>query len=616
MGDSTSHGPALWIDRAVTEYIIPRDHPSPQKLTSSLSPVLSRFVPTALERSLAGWFSKEGDGLWFIQKLECEADLDADHDPEILARRWSTQIARSLARTIEQGSSSHGVLFFPNPAAFLAQFLEDLVKGQAWNLWYYRQFQGLKMLPVEAALRTAVLDEHHQGQSALLSLPEAERIRVLSTFTGGEARRVLETFASRSPEGHGKNKNLLEAIRAVLPMYRQSWYGGDDRVWQGALDLYLRVVACDQTFGGYSLQKLAVALVSLEGELVGKSGSTIERMFSALRKGSPADLYQVVGTQKGEHMLALLQCSQSEREGIIQESKKQSIGDDTIRFTPFGGLFLLMPLLDRLPLEKAVKGWTKLPEEGETANGLRLLILTKCLGCERMVQAFHDPLIRGLLHIPPKLTFKEAWEWTKQIKPAQWRQLQQVLAEFRLKEWAESPVLELVFFQGQKLAILLESPRDLWLAAKPFKNLPSRACINFLKSLLPPKTDVHSLVRDARVRARDPQFRERFQKDLAFLNGFKIFGRNTIADWCITVAAQSVLRDFANRLPGFANSSLGYLFANFLDISARMEEAPNRRMVTLSRPSLNVILNMTGLMRTQCLLGWLPGSPIEIFPET
>jgi hypothetical protein len=86
-------------------------------------------------------------------------------------------------------------------------------------------------------------------------------------------------------------------------------------------------------------------------------------------------------------------------------------------------------------------------------------------------------------------------------------------------------------------------------------------------------------------------------------------------DFMLSVAAQSLMRSFAWRLPGFAHSNLPYLYGNFLDFSASLEDEPNRRVVRMGRPPLHLILNMTGIVRGTYRLNWLDERPFALFPE-
>ena len=74
-----------------------------------------------------------------------------------------------------------------------------------------------------------------------------------------------------------------------------------------------------------------------------------------------------------------------------------------------------------------------------------------------------------------------------------------------------------------------------------------------------------------------------------------------------------LLRQIAYRLPGFAGSNLPYLFGNFFDFAANIEEEPARRVVRLGQPPLHLVLNMTGMNRQSYRLSWLDERPFALF---
>jgi hypothetical protein len=74
----------------------------------------------------------------------------------------------------------------------------------------------------------------------------------------------------------------------------------------------------------------------------------------------------------------------------------------------------------------------------------------------------------------------------------------------------------------------------------------------------------------------------------------------------LSVAAQRMLRAFAERLPGFHASSLPYLFASFLDVTAQVDAEPARWVVRLSRPPLQFVLGLSGVARGEHRPSWRP----------
>jgi hypothetical protein len=76
------------------------------------------------------------------------------------------------------------------------------------------------------------------------------------------------------------------------------------------------------------------------------------------------------------------------------------------------------------------------------------------------------------------------------------------------------------------------------------------------------------------------------------------------------------MRAFAWRLPGFASSNLRYLWGNFLDFSASLDEETDRRVVRVGRPPLRLVLGLTGSTRQSYRLSWLDERPLTLFEET
>jgi hypothetical protein len=73
-----------------------------------------------------------------------------------------------------------------------------------------------------------------------------------------------------------------------------------------------------------------------------------------------------------------------------------------------------------------------------------------------------------------------------------------------------------------------------------------------------------------------------------------------------------LLRAFARRLPGVARAHLPYLWSNFLNCSASMEDQPDRRIVRVSRPPLGLLLSIAGVDRDRYRLAWLDERPFVL----
>lgn len=103
--------------------------------------------------------------------------------------------------------------------------------------------------------------------------------------------------------------------------------------------------------------------------------------------------------------------------------------------------------------------------------------------------------------------------------------------------------------------------------------------------------------------------------DLNYLRAPSTFGLSAPFDRALSKVAQTLLRAFARRLVGFSASNPEYLYSNFLDLTARIEEEPHRIVVQLSHAPLHVILNMTGMLRCEYSIEWLGERPFAIYPE-
>jgi hypothetical protein len=85
--------------------------------------------------------------------------------------------------------------------------------------------------------------------------------------------------------------------------------------------------------------------------------------------------------------------------------------------------------------------------------------------------------------------------------------------------------------------------------------------------------------------------------------------------WCAVLAclAHRAYTGFARRLPGFANSSLDYLWRGFLDIDAVVEQEYDRVVVRCGRAPLHLVLALTGMTRGLVAGTDVQGRPILVF---
>src|SRR5262249_15224363 len=107
-----------------------------------------------------------------------------------------------IARVIAQGEVPDRVLYFPNRAAFVAQFLLDLVAGRAWGKWYYVEFKSLSSLPTHLSVTEALIREPGLCSRCVADLAVSGQLeQVAQVRTERDAERIYATvFQAPVPE--------------------------------------------------------------------------------------------------------------------------------------------------------------------------------------------------------------------------------------------------------------------------------------------------------------------------------------------------------------------------------------------------------------------------------
>jgi hypothetical protein len=524
-----------------TRYLVARGHPSPERLQARLAEAAGDTLRETLASLLATHVDPADDTIWLIRQLEIDVSMNTAWDRNQLGRVWAQRIALALVETFSAGPDDGNVRMFRNRSDYIACFLSDLVVGRAWSRWYYRAFDGLRALPISAAIRTVVVRDPVVGFDALLTLPTDVLVRVLSSLTPHDARWILRVVPKT-----GILVAPLDAFGLVLQAYEQlhgdTSLNGDAR---SILRLMLESIRIRPEHSGEEVAKSARALITLIRVAISQP-RIVQQIRRAITQSGLAGLYTVVSTADAEALAPLCHADPTwfaRVESVLAVTHIPELSQDDgldvdIRATPFGGAFLLLPMLLASPVQTLIEtlaaGW---PECRKTSavSLLRFLVLAKCLGGSSLPRLMLDPVMRDLFQIHPSLGLADVAEW---------------------------------------------------LSTLALRHGPEIRSIGLTKN-------------DARYLAFPP-----FVRETSSIR--KAIGRVAI----------HVLRDFSRRLPGFARASFVHLQVNFLSGSATLEQQPERRVVRLGRPPLDVILNMTGMSRTTYRLPWLDNRPFALFPES
>jgi hypothetical protein len=595
------HASTLHVERFRCQYLVAADHPAPEELKGKLDSAIQDRLPRNLAALLSRALPTSDEGIWLIRSLEVDLDLNLAWESDVLMGKWALSIARSLILFLQEDGDGHDVLYFPNRPSYLARFILDLIQGSAWGCWYYTPFEGLRMLPLSAALRTAICEDPLTGLQTLLSLQPSSLGQVVHSLSANDARRVLAFLSENS----SLTMSGLEP-REVLHRYLEAIH-----------------------------------------EVMERTGADAVSAGKALDSTRMADL--AAGDALDSSRMADLSISKtlSPFSGTRLEASSQI----QARFTPFGGAFFLLPMIASMNLEEVVGVWPSAGESPALAP-LRFILLLKCLGQANTRRAMRDNLLRDLLAVPPELDVQTLKSWQARLSSAQLDRL--VLA---LRDWNATPndlerrewLLARLPRPGQSVALLLDFRLGIWCFAAGFSSrtrhtLAQRLhpwlgavspdavlhCDPYLKELAAAAwsgSEIYTLEADSHedleTLEAEPAFEsdlpvrlEQIPTDLDYLTLPAEVRGPAQVDFALSVAAQNLLRAFSRRLPGFSHSGLPYLYANFLDFSASLKEESDRRVVSLGQPPLGLILNITGLARSTYHLDWLDERPFTLHLES
>ena len=615
----------LCIERLHHRYLIPSGDPVPAYARNLSEDAVAQSLSDALENVLRHAFVPDDPSLWFIPRLEVGFPLNQQIEESRVPELCAMEIAAELLDALDR--QDDGIVRFANDADFLAHFLLDLAAGSAWNKWYYADFDGLRSLSISAAIRTAVCDRPEVSRDAFNLLSEAQCATLARALSSADADRIMSALACSSPQDHDG------CFEAISHAWSDALFLPAEDDIRRALVLFLSCCRHDKSLSSEELRASAIATARLFRCLYERPDKADE-ILSALRDCNLHALMSSVGFQSSQVIAPCLSCPSDALEGLLQRvSGRPSTNPQTrreTRFTAFGGAFLLLPLLDEFPFESIAESWPEV-EEIDPAILLRLVVLAKCLGAQRARGCLQDPLLRDFLATPPQMDSSQIADWLDALTPAHLQTLLVLAAKWNLELGAINAET-FVFIQpecvGSRITILLESLRGTWLFAAPTESGVAPA--TFLFSELPqpgqllcddscsefaglfPQSQIRSLAGTETI----PGLRlSKLASDLEYLSLPRELCPSPEVDAALSVIAQSILRRFAWKLPGFALSSLEYLFNNFLDCSAAVESAMQQQTICLGRPPLHLVLGIAGLNRCSYRLSWLPDSTCFIFPE-
>lgn len=546
----------LTIDRWTNTYRVPSDHPDPEDLRARLDRLVAAQVVDACRRCLAPTVDESDSSVWLIRRVDIDLILDASSlAADRTGAAWGEQLAVEIRRILDAGPSGDAVLRFRDHAAFVAQWVRDAAAGRTSGRWYYDEFASLGSLPRNAAIAEAIVRDDDAAE-ILRRLHEQDALEpVLAVLSDRDARRIRDRILPR--RGLRRDQSARWAAR-LLALWNGVALSHDDGDARDALRL----------------------LVAAQSEWPDGSGEENEQLGEALQ--GLLELRRTLALfPSGERALAFLRA-------VIARDEK------TARLLAPGAL-LSLDTVGRF-VRSASGGdeaWAQcavsvLAPAGVAPGGpAETCFLSEVGGIFLLSSAFVDLAIDGALCAAARI----CEEPLRAAPLLRFLLAMRCLGRERAALSAGDPALA-VFAN-------LERAPSLFDLAEAQAGADAQAALQCVKQ------------RWRELNGEVPELDLSGEEQDYFSLGsvFPELQADAERERAWAQIAALVLRNFARRLPGFAKSSPGYVFRNFLSGTCQIRVASDRIEVRLGTSPLAVVLRMAGAYQT-VTLPWREGVEI------
>jgi len=563
----------LKIDQFTAEYHIPKQAINAIELKQNLDRLVQGTLAHALSARLHRHDVLRDDSIWMIRSLHAEIDIDARGDPERISERWADAIAREFERAMAATNCSEDVIHFTSSAALIARYIREQATGTASGKWYFQRFDGLAVLQPSAAIRTVLTADVAAGIAAASEPSSQEWMTIASALTESDASYILRAW--------GSGVDDASALPRLWRLWKNGSFSTSSRGYEARTALRLAAAALRDGQDSVPANS-ARALTRFAHLCRALSTRMTERLIEWAAAGNIPLLYKTFGVDEAEPLGALAGAPSSLLKEVAQAVR--SVPTDR-GMTRFGGIFLLLPLLAEMPFDAMARG---------EAAWMRFFTALKCFGRDRAQEFFADPMMPYLLGVSAPVSSDRVAKFFKWCARHTGR-IASVLDEWLRQQGCLTGETVSIGVPARRIHATADLGRGIWVALG--KRVP---CMD------QPRSDPTEVQRKRL---------EMIGSELDYLDFPASIPANTRTNLLFSRIANVLLRNFSWRLPGFHGSTIPYLAANFYDMHANLEREEGTLKVSLGRPPLHVVLNISGMMNREFQLPWMERCTIAVTTE-
>jgi hypothetical protein len=603
--------PMLAIKVWRNEITVPRDHPAPLRVRDHVE-LVTRRAQAELGHALSSYLERCNGEVILIRSLELDFDLDVACDPTDAARALARRLTQQLVDSIESGAPQ--VLRFPSQAAYRARFIADLAAGNSWGRWYYAAFDGLRMLPTSAAIRSLLTDD--AGTETLAAIAEVQWPSLATVLGDADLWRVLDAFAA-----HPTTSDAADLASAWLDATGRTSLRGIDR--PPALALALLAALARQ---GYAVDATAVASTEIVALAMSACWRGNRAVLDCLRRRDAVERRTVPGYRtaiartllrlagpNGETLRALARSTCARLDGSAA-AVSTATADAPIMYSSCApGLIVLLDEIDAL-FEAGLASCLPIAPELDMSTDVRaaatLAVLACAAGAAQAQAVWHDAAWRAVLGLSDRFSWTDfARLLAMRSDPAEAREafaqhaIRYLRAPVMRVRCRDEPALLASHDAAERPArigrieLAVDSASGMWCAQRVLAGHRQRG-------------DDDDPAFDARAVAEagdigQTSLAQRLSITRAAQRDWRDLDNPLLRDGCppawqvlFMACAQVTWRRVTQRVPGMLRAALPYLRANLLGTHGGCEaRGPDHWQWRVARPPLHVLIAMTGLSR-------------------